>query len=341
MDIGDWPKNGLERLEACPLCGEEKRTLLHEGLVDSIFFVAPGKWTMWRCAGCRSGYLDPRPDERTIGLAYRTYYTHEVVPQPQPTNGLQRLRAALGNGYRNARYGTHFSPALYLGNLLGHVIRPLAWQVDIAYRFLPRGRGRVLDVGSGSGAWLEMASDAGWTVAGVDPDPIARQRAAAAGFDVRPRIEDWLQEPGSFDAITLNHVLEHLHHPIQVLQAAHVLLRPGGQLYIDTPNIDARGHEVYGRNWRGLEPPRHLIIFNKSSLFDALHKAGFTRVKKRNRIYPYAWLASQSERISLGLNPADTLTHAEVHPSRRKHIRAQFEQGQVEFLTVTAEKFGE
>ena len=56
-----WPKDELQRLSQCPVCGCPDRSLLHAGLVDKVFDCAPGVWRCWKCAGCGVGYLDPRP----------------------------------------------------------------------------------------------------------------------------------------------------------------------------------------------------------------------------------------------------------------------------------------
>src|SRR5690349_11892335 len=71
-----WPEDGLEQLGHCPVCGSSARELVHCGLRDRVSFSAPGQWNLFRCAVCGSGYLDPRPNAETIGLAYANYYTH-------------------------------------------------------------------------------------------------------------------------------------------------------------------------------------------------------------------------------------------------------------------------
>lgn len=80
-----------------------------------------------------------------------------------------------------------------------------------------------------------------------------------------------------FDVITLNHVIEHVSDPIELLRSCYRLLKLGGQLWLQTPNIDSLGSRRYGRHWRGLEPPRHLVLFDPVSLRSALHQAGFQR----------------------------------------------------------------
>jgi SAM-dependent methyltransferase len=333
-----WPAEGLERLGRCPVCGVENRTLLHGELWDSSFFAAPGRWTMWRCDGCRSGYLDPRPDAETIGLAYSTYYTHQMKEAAQQP---RTVRAALGNGYRNARYGTALEPSLPVGKLVAFAFPRFRRAVDSKYRFLPRpikgAQRRVLDIGCGSGEWLLVAREAGWTAVGSDPDPVAQAGAAELGLEVRQGgAEAWEDQPGSFDAISMSHVIEHVHDPVDTLRRAFELLRPGGQLFIECPNIDALGHSIYGPNWRGLEPPRHLVLFNRHSLSDALGARGFVKTNFRRPPDVFAELSTRSARIAAGLDPHDESAKVDVPPAPRS--REALAGDQAEYLTVTCEK---
>ena len=344
---GVWPEADQEVLGACPICGEAARTLLHARLWDNIFFVAPGWWQMWRCDRCRSGYLDPRPDRESIGRAYERYYTHhsEAAFQPSaPANALQRLRMALGNGYRNRRYGTEQRPASALGPLVGTMLPPTRWPVDAGFRYLPRRRAserpKVLDIGCGAGEWLLAARSAGWEAVGADPDPEAVEQARQIGLAVRAgSTEAWADQAGTFEAVTMNHVIEHVHDPNQALEEVFDLLRPGGQLFIETPNVDALTHAAYGENWRGLEPPRHLILFTRKSLADALRQSGFEQVRFRWRPSPTRWLSVASERMSKGADPYDDAVEAGASRVRRRGDwwRASRSE-QAEFITLTCRK---
>lgn len=340
----NWPDDGLESVPACPLCDDRGRDLIHKALWDNSFFSAPGTWSLWRCRGCRSAYLDPRPNPATIGLAYRRYYTHERADPSSPSSALARLRQKLGNGYRNWRYGTQLAPASRLGILLSVLLPPLRWPADMGYRWLPRhgsaARRRVLDIGCGGGDWLQAAREAGWSVAGVEPDPQARAHAVAAGIDVRPGLSDWSDHEGRFDAVTLSHVIEHVHDPLETLGYAYALLRPGGQIFVDTPNIDAHGHELYGRDWRGLETPRHLVIFNRESLTAALEQAGFTDIRFPRRLYPFRGISHMSRRMAAGLDPyaSDGADRVAPPPGLLVWLKVMIARKHSEFLTAIARK---
>jgi len=129
-------------------------------------------------------------------------------------------------------------------------------------------RGKLLDLGCGNGRFLALMRDAGWEVRGIEPDPAAA-KVAQEQFGI-PVIVGTLEDaelPGeSFDAITLSHVIEHVHDPIALLSECRRVLKPEGRAVIVTPNIRSLGHQKFGSSWRGLEPPRHLLIFSLTAL---------------------------------------------------------------------------
>lgn len=277
-----WPANGLETVPNCPVCSSDARALLYEGLTDRVFFCAPGEWDMYRCESCSSAYLDPRPTSETIGLAYQRYFTHDEAPGFSSLSFLGKLRRRFANGYRNHYYGTQDYPASILGIVVAGLMPNGRAIIDAGMRHLPivKAGNRLLDLGCGNGSFLLRARSAGWDVTGVDFDAKAIEAARCRGLDVRlGGVDDLSPDDEKFDVITLSHVIEHVHHPVKVLQACHKLLKPGGFLWIETPNIASEGHRQFGANWRGLEPPRHLVLFTLESIRNALSAASFAEVE--------------------------------------------------------------
>jgi 2-polyprenyl-3-methyl-5-hydroxy-6-metoxy-1,4-benzoquinol methylase len=302
-----WPAEELETADACPVCGAAARSILHADLVDDTFAVAPGTWAMWRCAGCSSGYLSPRPNTESIHRAYSSYYTHTAAAHTRRDRfaALRWVRRCLSNGYTNRRYGSRLQPATVLGVAAAWLVPWLKRVSDRQFRHLPRQGGRaltVLDVGCGDGAFLAEAAACGWQVLGLEPDAKAAARAQAMGIDVRrgglERAQDCV---GALDAITLSHVIEHLHGPVEALLECRKLLRPGGQLWIETPNIDSLGHGQFGPRWRGIEAPRHLVLFNPASLRLALRHAGFVDIEELRIASPRRWMYGQSWALAQAL----------------------------------------
>lgn len=342
----EWPRDGVETLGACPVCKVAQRRLLHRGLRDVIFHCAPGAWDLWRCGGCRNAYLDPRPSAATIVLAYGSYYTHIAPPVAQPpAAGLAMVRRALANGYRNWRYGATLKPASAFGIPLMLAVPAMRDPIDLTLRYLPKlpksRVGRVLDVGCGNGAFLEQARAAGWIAEGCDFDPTVAAGVRSRGFDIREGgIEAWAEAEGEFDAITFSHVIEHVHDPIATLKAAWRLLRENGTIYIDTPNVDSAGHRAFGRSWRGLEPPRHLVLFTWAGMRAALATAGFHRSRRVARPGVYGGIAAQSAAIRAGRDPA-LATDDRTWGSRvSTAVRAIVSSDRTEFVTLVAIKRG-
>lgn len=278
-----WPAHGLESLGACPVCDSSEREVMYDHLRDQVFFCAPGTWTLYRCRVCGTGYLDPRPTPETISLAYARYHTHSDGRQDSENlRGLLRLRRALTNGYRNARFGTRLTPANRLGRWVTPLFPGRIAAIEAEARHLPRPRtgAALLDVGSGNGAFLEIASAMGWEAVGVEPDPKAVQVSLSRGLRVFPGHIDSLETSDErFDVITMGQVIEHVHSPKNLLATCFRLLKPGGLLWIDTPNLGSAGHGRYGRHWRGLEPPRHLVLFTCESLQLLMERSGFEEVE--------------------------------------------------------------
>lgn len=337
-----WPGEGLEPAPNCPACGAKARQLLYKGLIDRVFFCAAGEWTMYRCDSCASAYLDPRPNVETIALAYERYITHEKIPTFSSLGFIEKLRVMLANGYRNHRYGTRDHPASILGFPLASLMSNGRAVIDAGMRHLPKenDKGRLLDIGFGNGAFLMRASHAGWEVVGVDLDSKTVAAAQYLGLDARlGGVESLEPSIEPFDVITLAHVIEHVHHPVEVMKVCYRLLRPNGFLWIETPNIASIGHRLFGESWRGLEPPRHLVLFNSNSIGNILRAAGFTKIENQ----PYRPLCDfmfrSSKAILEGVDPYSVSRQYGLADIVKKTERiARRDPACREFITVKAWK---
>ncbi len=342
--VEEWPADGLQHVKSCPVCEHTQRRLLHTGLRDLLFYT-PGGWSLQECLNCGSAYPDPRPNPETIHLAYQNYYTHQGEPRSsvEELRGLKRLERAVANGYRNWRFGTAFEPASRLGAFGMVMYPPRRALLDRDFRNIPHAPskgGRLLDVGFGDTGFLENARAAGWEVVGIDPDPEVVSKGLQRGFTVFQGDLDTLNEKSSyFDVITMSHVIEHVHEPRTSLQQVYRLLKPGGSVWIETPNIKSLGHDHFGRHWRGLEPPRHLVIFSTQSLTGLLRETGFNTIRMRTRHDSYRLMSERSREIGKDPIPADRYSKllnwlSGLFATLNSYVRPE----KAEFITLTAYK---
>lgn len=230
----------------CPLCGADRPLALYQ--VTDWQYGLGGEFIIVRCAQCRGMYLNPRPDAQELARFYP------------------------------ADYAAYTREPLQEGSWLGRCIRlyGLAKRSHAVSRLVAGGR--LLDIGCATGDWLALLRGGGlWSVAGVEIDPhaasIARERY---GLQVWNGAVDEVDiPPASFDVITLWDVLEHLPDPRTSLLRIATWLRPGGWLVIRTPDAGSLHARLWGQYWAGLDPPRHVVVFDRVSLARLLDQTGF------------------------------------------------------------------
>lgn len=192
------------------------------------------------CKACGLVWSDPRPQEA------RQFYTED---------------------YRLAYKGT-FAPKDK------HVLRAGRVALDRLEMIRPhlRGRMKVLDVGSGGGEFAYLLQSLGHEVTGVEPNRgYAGFAAGQYGLDIRRGMLDEVElEPGGWDLVTVWHVLEHMEDPAGVLRKLRAVLRPGGQLVVEVPNVEA-----VCQSPRGTFHEAHIFSFGIPTLSRLGERAGF------------------------------------------------------------------
>lgn len=266
-----------EQAPECIFC-DEPGIPLYRGLTDQLFG-APGHWNLLRCAKCDLVWLTPRPLAAELNKAYASYYTHDS----SATNGTRKRLGYLRGKSKKGLYAyVSRSRELADGWIWMRLGQALSWIPLLRERAYmgtmcldSAVKGKLLDLGCGDGRFLALMREAGWDVTGIDTDPVAVQSAAELGIPaIAGSVEDVSFPEKSFDAVTLSHVIEHVHDPVGLLSSCRRLVKPSGQIVIVTPNIRSFGHQKFGSCWRGLEPPRHLHIFSLSALRLCCEQAG-------------------------------------------------------------------
>jgi SAM-dependent methyltransferase len=212
--------------------------------------------------------------------------------------------------------------------------------------------GRLLDVGCSTGIFLnhiqENLNKSDWEIFGVEVNHEAAN-AARLNFNLKVftgTLEEANFPAAFFDAITLWDVLEHLHDPMSSLLEMCRILKVNGILVLRVPNLDSWWANLFGKYWAGLEPPRHLYVFNQTTLSSLLEKSGFHVLKTSTAISSYLvfvlsirfWLVGKS------IKPAyrNSILRMMYHPITRAltaplfFIDTMFKKGSA--LVVVAEK---
>jgi len=150
---------------------------------------------------------------------------------------------------------------------------------------IPRqaGAARALDVGCGAGRLMVALGRVGWTVEGLELDPVAAEVARRTSGG-RVTLGDLFTADipdAAFDLVVLSHVFEHLTDPCAALRRIAGLLTLSGTAVLIYPNPDGLGARLFRRRWAGWDPPRHLVIPPSQALAVAARRNGLRPLKVR------------------------------------------------------------
>jgi 2-polyprenyl-3-methyl-5-hydroxy-6-metoxy-1,4-benzoquinol methylase len=166
--------------------------------------------------------------------------------------------------------------------------------------------GEALDIGCGRGFTLRDLRARGWSVRGVEISAHASQFAREElGIPVHVgNVFDLPAGPGSFDAVILWHVLEHVPDPAATLARCADLLRDDGLLILAVPNYGSAQARILGKHWFHLDVPRHYTHFSERGLLALLERTSFLPLDVAHfslEQNPYGWI--QSLENAAGLPP--------------------------------------
>ncbi len=263
---------GLEKVAQCLFCGSGKTASVLPGVSDLFFKADEGTFIYVTCGDCGSLWLESRPIGERLLKAYSSYYTHDAPPDDSRGFVRSLVRAL----YLKSRLS---QPSGVLERLVVGLVRavlPGNPGLDHHYRFAPKAPASVLDYGCGSGDFLLRMVPFGHRLVGVEYDPDLLSALAGRGIQIEDVVtvdqQPWAE---AFDHISLAHVIEHVPDPLALLDRLFGFLKPGGSLFVEVPNAEATGYEIFGRYWRGLEAPRHFALPTRAALLSALENAGF------------------------------------------------------------------
>jgi SAM-dependent methyltransferase len=320
----------------CPACGQ-KGEMFYGQLPDRLFG-ATGRWNFYRCPNknCRLLWLNPCPTEGDISKAYAKYYTHSDFD----TNVLSFLRG-LVPGYWAIKYGYNEHVGFFkklIGSLL-YLFPTERIEADFDILYLhARDRGRLLDVGCGNGLFISRMQKLGWQTQGIDLDTTAAEFCRSKGLNVSSGdLASQHFSENSFDVITINHVIEHIHDYTSLIKECKRILKPGGKLLVATPNGDSRLlKNKFGLDWFSLDPPRHLHIFNVDNLQKVITENGFGMecVKTTARNESWVFIGSRS------IQKNGVFEMSAGKQSKFSHLRGRVAQFTTQLVLLVNKKAG-
>jgi 2-polyprenyl-3-methyl-5-hydroxy-6-metoxy-1,4-benzoquinol methylase len=179
--------------------------------------------------------------------------------------------------YKSENYISHTNTSKGLINSLYQSVRKrtLKHKRQLIEKATGISKGNLLDVGSGTGAFVQEMNLHGWQVTGLEPDADARKVAKEINEAELTDINQFYKLPAAtYDAITLWHVLEHVHELHPYIQQLKNLLKENGTIFIAVPNYTSKDAEVYKEHWAAYDVPRHLYHFSPKSMQVLLEKNG-------------------------------------------------------------------
>jgi SAM-dependent methyltransferase len=244
--------------------------------------------------------LSPRPLIKHLSFYYpeEEYYSYQHPvrwPPPLADGWRAKLKASIRDSVMDWKGYSVPDMARWQS-----VLQPLL--AALLHRRIPYGFGdslphyspghRALEIGCGSGSVLGFLKYYGWQVAGVELSEVAAIRAKSE-LDIDVFVGDLCDapfEPNSFDFIRMSHVIEHLPEPLETLRMVARLLKPGGTVYIETPNVNSFACKKFGRHWFAWEAPRHLYLFTPATLERTVTAAGLKMKELRTSTHEeYLW----------------------------------------------------
>ena len=261
--------------QQCPVCGNAS---LSPFLNCKDYTVSSENFDINYCTNCQTGITQAAPDQENIGK----YYQSE-------------------------NYISHTDTKEGLVNRLYHVARSfmLNSKKNTVTYYTKLSKGKLLDIGSGTGYFLNKMKETAWEVKGIEADEGARNFSEKQFFlSVFSPEKLNLLIDNQFDAITLWHVLEHLHNLQGTWEIFGKLLKDSGVLFIAVPNHQSYDAQHYQEFWAAYDVPRHLWHFSPKSLEVLAQKHGFQIIAKKTMPFDPFYIALLSEKYkgnSLGL----------------------------------------
>lgn len=289
----------MENLTHCPICQSGS---LNPFLVCKDYTVSKDTFHIVQCASCGFRFTNPRPEEAGAG---KYYQSEDYISHSDTRKGL------INSLYHYARKFT-LKKKMKLITSVSNMPQTPKGALNGSTQSPLRGLGRsLLDLGCGTGAFLNTCKDNGWQVQGIEPSADAREFAQKNyGLSLND-INTWEKISGdSLDVVTAWHVLEHVYKLEDEIQQVKRALKSDGTFIVALPNCSSADAQFYGPYWAAYDVPRHIWHFTPADVKRFFEKQGFTL----QAVLPMPWdayyICMLSEKYKMGsVNYGRALVH--------------------------------
>jgi 2-polyprenyl-3-methyl-5-hydroxy-6-metoxy-1,4-benzoquinol methylase len=221
----------------CPACGSLS---IDPVLSANDHTVSGESFSIWQCNNCTLRFTQDIPGVNDIG---KYYHSEDYISHTNTSKGLiNRLYLVIRK-------------------------RTLKKKRKLVCKISGTKQGKLLDVGSGTGSFVNEMKQNGWQATGLEPSEAAREIAKKTFHCELKNTDEFFRLPlNSYDVITLWHVLEHVHDLHSYVMQLRNLLKQSGSLIIAVPNYTSYDASVYKEYWAGYDVPRHLYHFSPLSM---------------------------------------------------------------------------
>ncbi|MEO8852781.1 MAG: class I SAM-dependent methyltransferase [Ginsengibacter sp.] len=257
--------------KSCPNCGNAD---IYKVLSVKDYTVSGEEFDVWECRNCTQRFTQNIPDQEKIA-AY----------------------------YQSENYISHSDTSKGLINNLYHKVRKrtLLQKRKLIEKTTRKSQGNILDIGAGTGAFLNTMKNANWNCTGIEPDKNAREKALELhGLNIEDTDTLYTLSAGTFDAITLWHVLEHVHELHKYADQLRNLLSKNGKLFIAVPNYTSSDAKMYKQFWAAYDVPRHLYHFSPKSMEHLLNSHGLKLESTKPMWFDSVYVSMLSEKYRTG-----------------------------------------
>lgn len=254
-------------LEHCPIClGKELKSTLK----CKDFLASNEIFTLVRCSGCGFAFTQDFPNENSIGQYYD-------APE----------------------YISHTDTKEGIVNKLYHYARSFALKskVKLVNHYTQTSERSLLDIGCGTGYFLEATAHEKWSVSGIEKSEIVRNHVKEK-LKIEVNDSDYLSkiDSESKDVITMWHVLEHVENLNETMVQLHRILKQNGTVFIALPNKKSSDASYYKEFWAAYDVPRHLWHFSPPDFKKLAQKHNFRVVKQKAMYFDPFYISMLSEK---------------------------------------------